>query len=113
VFHRPLPEPTFYLLTALAQAPSDVLTLAHQVAELSSNSVTLSAASMRATLSRLIHLELVHGYDEWREGNRGHRNLKYYQLTPAGRRELASEAAHLQELATLVSHRLAEFAGPA
>ena len=108
--HRPIPEPTFYLLTALAHAPNDALTLAHQVTELSSNSVTISPATMRATLGRLIHLDLVHGFDEWREGQR---NLKFYELTQAGRLELATEAAHLRELAMLASHRLTEFPGPA
>jgi DNA-binding PadR family transcriptional regulator len=89
-----LHEPTFLILTALAQEPLHGYVLLRRVEELSDGRVRLRAGTLYAALERLVGegLVAVDG-EEVVEG----RLRRYYVLTEIGQHALALEAHRWQE----------------
>ena len=89
-----LREPTFLILTALAEEPRHGYALLARVAELSGGRVRLHAGTLYAALDRLGEERLVAvEREEVVEG----RLRRYYRLTQSGEEALALEASRWQE----------------
>jgi DNA-binding PadR family transcriptional regulator len=101
-------EPTFLILTALADAAQHGYGIMTEVTRISEGRVTLRAGTLYAALDRLLgsgsvsvdHEEIVDG-----------RLRRYYQLTPPGAELLAAEAARLRANAELAFTRLRRMPG--
>ncbi|GLY94013.1 helix-turn-helix transcriptional regulator [Actinoplanes sp. NBRC 103695] len=96
-------EPTFLILTALAEGPRHGYGVIQVVRELSDGRVRLLTGTLYTALERLTaeglvvldHEELVDG-----------RGRRYFRLTGAGRDALRAETARLRQLATAAEARL-------
>jgi PadR family transcriptional regulator, regulatory protein PadR len=98
-----LREPSFLLLTALADGPKHGYALLSEVAELSSGRVELKVGSLYAIIERAEGAGLVeHVRDDVVNG----RLRRYYGLSDAGRERLAEEASRLEENARRARERL-------
>ncbi|WP_025157610.1 PadR family transcriptional regulator [Leifsonia aquatica] len=98
-----LREPSFLLLTALADGPKHGYALLSEVAELSGGRLRLKVGSLYAMIERTEAAGLVvHVRDEVVAG----RLRRYFDLSDAGRERLQSEAARLAENARLATERL-------
>ncbi|WP_203912081.1 PadR family transcriptional regulator [Rhizocola hellebori] len=96
-------EPTFLVLTVLADGPRHGYGIIRDVAELSGDRVKLLPGTLYAALDRLVAQGLVeHVRDEIAEG----RLRRYYSLTGAGLEALRAETARLRQLATVAEARL-------
>jgi DNA-binding PadR family transcriptional regulator len=101
---RPLQEPTFLLLTALAKGPQHGYGIITDVERISAGRVRLKAGTLYAALDRVVAEGLVEGdREEVVEG----RLRRYYRLTPRGGDRLAAEVARLQDNAAVAAKRLA------
>jgi DNA-binding PadR family transcriptional regulator len=101
---RPLQEPSFLILTALAAGPQHGYGMIGDVERISGGRVRLRAGTLYAALDRLTAEGLVAaGAEEVVDG----RNRRYYALTDAGAARLAAEAARLRVLADAAAARLA------
>jgi DNA-binding PadR family transcriptional regulator len=100
---RPLQEPTFLILTALAAGPQHGYGIMTDVADISAGRVKLGAGTLYAALDRLRTDQLV---DVDREEIVDTRLRRYYRLTPAGAERLAAEAARLRANAAIAVKRL-------
>jgi DNA-binding PadR family transcriptional regulator len=88
-----LREPTFLILTALAEAPQHGYALLERVAEISGGRVRLRAGTLYAALDRLVREGLVAvSGEEVVEG----RLRRYYALSDVGQHALALEAHRWQ-----------------
>jgi DNA-binding PadR family transcriptional regulator len=101
---RPLREPTVYILSALARGPLHGYGIIKAVEELSGGRLTLRAGTLYEALDRLEKDGTV-AFD--REETAGGPPRRYLRLTDAGRALLASEAARLEETASVVRAQLA------
>jgi PadR family transcriptional regulator, regulatory protein PadR len=90
----PMRRPTFFILTALAEAPRHGYGIIRRVEELSEGGVNLGPGTMYGALDRLVEQELVVLDREEVEAGRLRR---YYRLTPQGRTELAAEVRRLEQ----------------
>lgn len=100
---RPLQEPTFLLLTALAQGPQHGYGIMTDVERMSSGRVRLKAGTLYAALDRVVAEGLVEAdHEEVVDG----RLRRYYRLTPAGGDRLAAEVERLQHNAAVAAKRL-------
>lgn len=98
-----LQEPTFFILTALAEKPLHGYGVIRAVTELSAGRLTLRAGTLYAALDRLTEDGLlVVDRQEAVEG----RLRRYYRLTDDGAAALAAEVDRLQTNATLAAARL-------
>ncbi|MBO4205257.1 PadR family transcriptional regulator [Micromonospora echinofusca] len=96
-------EPTFLILTALADGPRHGYGIVQEVATLSEQRVNLLTGTLYTALDRLTAEGLVaHDHDETVDGRR----RRYYRLTPAGLTALSAQAARLRQLATAAETRL-------
>lgn len=96
-------EPTFLILTALADEPRHGYGVIKQVAELSDGHTTLLPGTLYAALDRLTAEGLVQPDREERvEG----RLRRYYRLTDSGRAALAARAVELRQAARVAQARL-------
>lgn len=96
-------EATFLILTSLAERSQHGYGIINDVAEISAGRVRLRAGTLYTALDRLRMDGLVEvDREEVVEG----RLRRYYQLTPAGTKLLAAEAARLQANATVAMRRL-------
>jgi DNA-binding PadR family transcriptional regulator len=101
---RPLHEPTFLLLTALAEGPQHGYGIITDVERMSGGRVRLRAGTLYAALDRVVAEGLAEvDREEVVEG----RLRRYYRLTPRGGDRLAAEVARLQRNAAVAAKRLA------
>ncbi len=96
-------EPTFLILTALADGAQHGYGIMTDVAGISGGRVKLRAGTLYAALDRLLGDGIV-GVD--REEIAAGRLRRYYRLTPAGAELLAAEAARLSANARIATVRL-------
>jgi DNA-binding PadR family transcriptional regulator len=96
-------EPTFLILTALADRAQHGYGIMTDVAGISQGRVKLRAGTLYAALDRLLGDGIV-GVD--REEIAAGRLRRYYRLTPAGAELLAAEAARLSANARIATTRL-------
>jgi DNA-binding PadR family transcriptional regulator len=102
-------EPSFLVLTALADGPQHGYGIMADVAQISQGRVRLRAGTLYAALDRLRGDGVV---DVDREEIVDGRLRRYYRLTPAGAELLAAEAARLSANASIATRRLRKL-GPA
>jgi DNA-binding PadR family transcriptional regulator len=96
-------EPTFLILTALADKPRHGYGIIQEVATLSADRVTLLPGTLYTALDRLAARGLV-ALD--REEIADGRLRRYYRLTSDGLALLAGETARLRSLATAAERKL-------
>ena len=98
-----LSEPTFLILTALADEPRHGYGVIEEVLAISSGRVRLRAGTLYTALDRLRS-------DGWIEVEREEvvqsRLRRYYRLTALGAKHLADEAARQRQNASVASRRL-------
>ena len=100
---RPLHEPTFLMLTALAKGPQHGYGIITDVEHISDGRVRLRAGTLYAALDRVVAEGLVEAdRDEVVDG----RVRCYYRLTQRGDDRLAAEVARLQHNAAVAAGRL-------
>ena len=100
---RPLQEPTFFLLTALAAGPQHGYGIMTDVERISEGRVKLRAGTLYAALDRVVAEGLV---EADREEVVDGRLRRYYRLTPPGGDRLAAEAERLRRNAAAATKRL-------
>ena len=100
---KPMREPTFLILTALAEGPRHGYGILREVADLSGGRVRLLTGTLYTALDRLSAEGLVALDREEVVDGRGRR---YFRLTAAGLGALTAEAARLRELASAAERRL-------
>ena len=103
VNNRPLQEPTFLLLTALAQGPQHGYGIMTDVERISGGRVKLRAGTLYAALDRVVAEGLV---EADREEVVDGRLRRYYKLTPLGGDRLAAEVERLRRNAAVAAKRL-------
>ncbi|MFC6080161.1 PadR family transcriptional regulator [Sphaerisporangium aureirubrum] len=108
---RPMQEPTFLILTALAAGPQHGYGIITDVQRISGERVRLRAGTLYAALDRLSQERLIAvDREEVVEG----RARRYYMLTGEGATRLSAEAERLRAHADLAATRLqARLAGGA
>jgi DNA-binding PadR family transcriptional regulator len=100
---RPLQEPTFLILTALAAGAQHGYGIMNDVAQISGDAVKLHAGTLYAALDRLTAEGLV-GID--REEVVDGRLRRYYRLTPPGAGRLAAEVERRRSQTAVAARRL-------
>ncbi|GIF70656.1 hypothetical protein Asi02nite_01740 [Asanoa siamensis] len=96
-------EPTFFILTALAEQPLHGYGVIRAVTELSGGRITLRAGTLYAALDRLTEEGLlVVDREEAVEG----RLRRYYRLTDDGTGALSAEVERLRANAAMAAARL-------
>lgn len=96
-------EPAFFILTALVDAPRHGYGIVGEVAGLSDGRVRLRVGTLYGVLDRLVGDGLVElDREEVQQG----RLRRYYRLTEAGKRALATEAERQAANARVASERL-------
>jgi DNA-binding PadR family transcriptional regulator len=100
---KPLSEPTFLILTALAETPQHGYGVVEDVLRISEGRVRLRAGTLYAVLDRL----RVEGLIEVdREEVVQSRLRRYYRLTALGARRLAEEVSRVRRTANEAGARL-------
>ncbi|MET7373369.1 PadR family transcriptional regulator [Micromonospora arida] len=99
----PLREPTFLVLTALAEAPMHGYAVIEDVLRISDGRVRLRAGTLYAVLDRLRADGLI---EVEREEVVQSRLRRYYRLTALGARRLTEEASRLRHNADAARVRL-------
>jgi DNA-binding PadR family transcriptional regulator len=99
----PLREPTFLVLTALAETPQHGYAVIEDVARITDGRVRLRAGTLYAALDRLRSDGLI---EVDREEIVQSRLRRYYKLTALGEKRLAEESARLRKQATVAEQRL-------
>ena len=107
---RPLREPTFLILTALAAGAQHGYGIMTDVARISEGRVRRRAGTLYAALNRLAAEGLV---EVDREEIVDTRLRRYYRLTPPGAARLAGEVDRLRRTTAVASRRLKLLGGPA
>jgi PadR family transcriptional regulator, regulatory protein PadR len=98
-----LPEPTFFILTALTEQPLHGYGVMLAVRELSGQRLNLRPGTLYAALDRLAEDGLL--VVDREEANAG-RLRRYYRLTDAGYGALATEVERLRANASIAAARL-------
>jgi DNA-binding PadR family transcriptional regulator len=102
---KPLREPTFWILTALATRPLYGYGVIQEVTALSDGKLTLQAGTLYAALDRLAAEGLVEpDHEEVIDG----RTRRYYRLSHDGVAALQSETARLQHSVQTATRQLTE-----
>ncbi|HWS32715.1 MAG TPA: PadR family transcriptional regulator [Actinoplanes sp.] len=99
----PMREPTFLVLTALAEEPRHGYAVIEDVAAMTGGRVRLRAGTLYAALDRLRGEGLI---EVDREEIVQSRLRRYYRLSAAGERSLATETARLRDQAAIAEKRL-------
>jgi DNA-binding PadR family transcriptional regulator len=107
---RPLHEPSFLILTALAAGAQHGYGIMTDVGQISGGRVQLRAGTLYAALDRLAAEKLV---EIDREEIVDTRLRRYYRLTEPGALRLAAEAERLRANASVASLRLNLLGGTA
>ena len=97
---RPLQEPTFLLLTALAEGPQHGYGIMTDVERMSGGRVKLRAGTLYAALDRVVAEGLA---EADREEVVDGRLRRYYRLTPVGGDRLAAEVERLRSNAAVAA----------
>lgn len=106
---KPLREPTFFILAALASGPAHGYLLMNTIEDLSDGRVKLRAGTLYGALDRLSRDGLIeHVATETADGPPRHS----YRLTTAGRARLAGEVERLQANAAVGARLLIGGATP-
>ena len=100
---RPLQEPTFLILTALAAGPQHGYGIMTDVTQISAGRVRLRPGTLYAALDRLTTDGLL---EADREEIVDARLRRYYRLTRRGTAALTAETARLRANAAVASRRL-------
>ncbi len=100
---RPLQEPTFLILTALAACAQHGYGIMTDVTNISGGRVKLRAGTLYAALDRLAGEGLV---EVDREEIVDTRLRRYYRLTPPGAQRLAAEVERIRAHTTVAAQRL-------
>jgi DNA-binding PadR family transcriptional regulator len=103
VMTAPLREPTFLVLTALAEEPQHGYAVLEDVARMTGGRVRLRAGTLYAALDRLRADGLI---EVEREEVVQSRLRRYYRLTALGARRLTEEASRLRHNADVARVRL-------
>jgi DNA-binding PadR family transcriptional regulator len=99
-------EPSFLVLTTLAEGPQHGYAVMKSVEELSGGSVQLRPGSLYATLDRLADAGLIReAGDEVVDG----RARRYYELTSLGAERLGAEIHRMKSNASRAEARLRKF----
>jgi PadR family transcriptional regulator PadR len=98
-----LPEPTFFILTALTEKPLHGYGVMLAIRELSDGRLNLRPGTLYAALDRLTEDQLL---TVDREEAVDGRLRRYYRLTDAGAATLDTEVARLRANATIAAGRL-------
>ncbi len=101
-------EPTFLILTALADGPLHGYGVIQEVTALSGGDVVLRAGTLYGALDRLAEQDLV---EVDREEAVDGRLRRYYRLTDRGAGVLATEVGRLRRNASAAATRLGRRAG--
>jgi DNA-binding PadR family transcriptional regulator len=99
----PMREPTFLVLTALAEEPRHGYAVIEDVSGMTGGRVRLRAGTLYAALDRLRAEGLI---EVDREEVVQSRLRRYYRLTGAGEQSLATETARLRAQAAIAERRL-------
>jgi DNA-binding PadR family transcriptional regulator len=105
---RPLQEPTFLILTALAAGTQHGYGIMTDVASISGGRVKLRAGTLYAALDRLTNENLV---EVDREEIVDARLRRYYRLTPQGAERLSDEVERMRRTSAVAARRLALLSG--
>ncbi|WP_033354972.1 PadR family transcriptional regulator [Kitasatospora aureofaciens] len=103
---RSMQEPTFLLLTALADRPRHGYALGEEVAAISDGRVRLGAGSLYGTLDRLLSEGLIRVE---REETVDGRPRRVFALTPAGTQALMHESERMRSALREADRRLSSF----
>jgi len=103
MIERPLREPTYLILTALAAEPQHGYAVIQEVAAISDGRVALQAGTLYSVLDRLRGDGLV---EVEREEVVASRLRRYYRLTAEGVQLLAEETARLRQNTAAAERRL-------
>lgn len=96
-------EPTFLILTALAEGPRHGYGIVQEVRLLSDGRFSLLTGTLYTAVDRLTAEGLVeHDHDEEVDG----RTRRYYRLTAEGLAALTAETARLRQLTTAAETRI-------
>jgi DNA-binding PadR family transcriptional regulator len=101
--HRPLQEPTFLILTALAAGAQHGYGIMTDVTGISGGRVKLRAGTLYAALDRLADEGLI---EMDREEIVDTRLRRYYRLTPPGAQRLTAEVERMRAHTTVAARRL-------
>ncbi|WP_433827122.1 PadR family transcriptional regulator [Actinoplanes sp. CA-015351] len=101
--HAPMREPTFLVLTALAEEPRHGYAVIEDVSAMTGGRVRLRAGTLYAALDRLREEGLI---EVDREEIVQSRLRRYYRLSAAGEQSLAIETTRLREQAAIADRRL-------
>lgn len=96
-------EPTFLVLTALAETPQHGYAVIEDVARMTDGRVRLRAGTLYSALDRLRTEGLI---EVDREEVVQSRLRRYYRLTGLGEKSLAAESGRLRQQATIAESRL-------
>jgi DNA-binding PadR family transcriptional regulator len=99
----PMREPTFLVLTALAETPQHGYAVLEDVARMTDGRVKMRAGTLYAALDRLRTDGLI---EVDREEVVQSRLRRYYKLTALGEKRLADESARLRQQVTIAERRL-------
>lgn len=88
------------ILRIVASGPMHGLAISAHLAQRSDQALQVSQGSLYPALHKLEHDGLL--TSEWRQSDRG-RRAKFYALTKAGRRRLATETANWERLSVAIS----------
>jgi DNA-binding PadR family transcriptional regulator len=105
--NQAMQEPTFLILTALADGPQHGYGIMTDVARISADRVRLRAGTLYTALDRLRNDGSI---DVDREEIVDGRLRRYYKLTPAGMAALSAEVARVQANASVAARRLRKLA---
>jgi DNA-binding PadR family transcriptional regulator len=100
---RPLQEPTFLILTALAAGAQHGYGIMTDVTGISGGRVKLRAGTLYAALDRLADEGLI---EVDREEVVDTRLRRYYRLTPPGAQRLTAEVERMRAATTVAARRL-------
>lgn len=108
----PLPEATFHILVALADADKHGYAILQDVSQRTGGAVKLNIGTLYTTIKRLLEQGFIEELDE-RPDNDDERR-RYYRITTAGRREVMTEAGRLERMLGMARQAgLAPKPGPA
>lgn len=103
----PLPTVTFHVLLALADRDRHGYAILREIGDRTGGEVRIGAGTLYRSLHRMLEQGLVVETDERPVPEQDDERRRYYRITPAGSRALASEAERLASLAERARERVA------